>query len=129
MANLTNRQRNLLRMANQFSQNLIDNNTDSNDDNGLESNVSVDLPGVDLNAGVSFDFNGDPDNGPDNGPDEPTTLRELLFELRNEQVQVNTPAGPVSGTLIAVRENYIVLVEDDGSQVFVPVDSIEVISD
>ncbi|GAA0604102.1 hypothetical protein GCM10009001_21570 [Virgibacillus siamensis] len=130
MANLTNRQRNLLRLANQMSRNLI-NGTNTGDDNtSLNSNASIDFPGVDVDAGFNLDvdFGGDTDT-PSTPPDTPTTLREVLLDLVNEQVEVTTPFGPVTGTLIAVRENYIVLVQADGTQVLVRIEKIELVSE
>ncbi|SFB05789.1 Protein of unknown function [Lentibacillus halodurans] len=126
MANLTNRQRNLLQLANQLSQNLVDvnnTNTNTNTNSSLNNNVSIDLPGFDLNAGLNLGL------GRGNGTDTPTTLREVLMELVNEQVEVTTPFGPVSGTLIAVRDDYIVLIETNGNQVLVRIENIELVSE
>ncbi|MBT2217928.1 DUF2642 domain-containing protein [Virgibacillus dakarensis] len=122
---LTSRQANLLRVLNQLSQNIAANS-------GLNTDLSVDLPGldVDLNVGIG-DGSG---NGSGNGsetcpPTTPTTIREVLCNALNEQVQVTTPFGMVSGLLIAVRNDYIVLIESGtGDQVLVRIDKIEFIS-
>ncbi|WP_156418695.1 hypothetical protein [Lentibacillus amyloliquefaciens] len=88
MVNLTNRQRGLLRLANQLSQNLVNDNTD----NGLSHNFSVDLPGVDFDAGLNLDLgtNDETDTPADPSPSTPETLRDVLLELQNEQVEVTT---------------------------------------
>ncbi|MFD1361144.1 DUF2642 domain-containing protein [Lentibacillus salinarum] len=127
MANLTNRQRRLLQLANQLSQNLVDDSTDSS----LNNNVSIDLPGIDLNAGlnVGFGSDGGTDTPTDPAPSTPTTMRDVLLDLQNEQVEVTTPFGPVTGTLISVQNDYVVLVEADGAQVLVPMEDIELVSE
>ncbi|MFD2760010.1 DUF2642 domain-containing protein [Lentibacillus juripiscarius] len=123
---MTNRQRNLLNLVNQLSQNLI------NDTSSVNSNLSVDLPRFDFNAGVNVDV------GTGSGTDTPTepappqgpsTVREVLMNLVNEQVEVTTPFGPVSGTLLAVKNDYIVLIEADGSQALVRIPKIELVSE
>lgn len=58
-------------------------------------------------------------------PTPPTTLRTLLLSLVNEQVQITTPFDTLTGSLIAVRTDYVVLVEGDGSLVFVRIAKIE----
>ncbi len=127
---LTNRQRYLLQLTNQLSQNLITtNNTDANANNGVSNNVSIDFPGFEFNAGIDFGF----DTGAE-APSEPTptpdttSLRDVLMDLVNEQVEVTTPFGPVTGTLISVKSDYIVLIEADGSQVLVRIEKIELVS-
>ncbi|SDI86575.1 DUF2642 domain-containing protein [Natribacillus halophilus] len=62
-------------------------------------------------------------------PDQPNTLRDLLCTLVGNQVQVTTPFGEVAGTLIAVRDDYIVMVDDTGTQVLVRIDVIEAVSE
>ncbi|MTW87810.1 DUF2642 domain-containing protein [Virgibacillus dakarensis] len=126
---LTSRQANLLRVLNQLSQNIAANS-------GLNTDLSVDLPGldVDLNVGIGDGSGNGSGNGSDNGsetcpPTTPTTIREVLCNALNEQVQVTTPFGMVSGLLIAVRNDYIVLIESGtGDQVLVRIDKIEFIS-
>lgn len=118
---LTNSQTNLLGLVNQLSQNLATNN-------GLDAGLSLDLPGLDVD--VDLDINvggeGETDTTP---PDTPTTLREVLLSLVNEQVQVTTPFGTVTGTLIVVRSDYIVIIEGTGDQVLVRIDKIEFVSE
>ena len=62
-------------------------------------------------------------------PDRPNTLRDLLCTLVSDQVQVTTSFGEVAGTLIAVRGDYIVMVDDTGAQVLVRIDAIEAVSE
>lgn len=126
MPNLTNSQRNLLSLANQLSQNLIF------DTGNVNKDVSIDLPGVGVDASVDVGFDTGTGQEPNPTPPScpaPQTLKEVLRCLLNEQVEVTTPFGPVSGTLIAVKEDYIVLVEADGSQVLVRMDKIELVSE
>lgn len=125
MPSLTNRQRNLLNLINQLSQNtstVLQNRT------GFE----IDFPSVDLNVdlgGVSTSppTGTPPGNGP-TPPGTPTTMRELLMTLINEQVEVTTPFGTVSGLLLAVKDDYIVIIEN-GSQVLVRIEAIELVSE
>ncbi|WP_161493835.1 DUF2642 domain-containing protein [Virgibacillus necropolis] len=49
----------------------------------------------------------------------------MLRNLVNQQVQVTTPFGTVTGTLIAVKYNYIVISESSGNQVLVRTEKIE----
>lgn len=126
MPSLTNRQRNLLNLINQLSQNtstVLQNNT----------GLGVDLPTIDFNidlGGISTSpSTGTPPAGDDPTiPATPTTMRELLMTLVNEQVEVATPFGNVAGLLLAVRDDYIVLVED-GAQVLVRMEAIELVSE
>ncbi|QKY71112.1 DUF2642 domain-containing protein [Lentibacillus sp. CBA3610] len=131
MPNLTNRQQNLLQLANQLSQNLVNNNTGTANNVGLNKNVSLDLPGIDFDAGLNLGLGSDDRTGApaDPPPTTPTTLRDVLLGLVNEQVEVTTPFGPVTGTLIAVRDDYVVLVETDGAQALVPFENIELVSE
>ncbi len=43
-------------------------------------------------------------------------------------MQVTNAFGVVSGTLLAVQEDYIIIIEDTGSQVLVPIEEIESVS-
>lgn len=62
-------------------------------------------------------------------PETPATLRQLLSTLVGDQIQVTTPFGEVSGTLISVEDDYIVMVDDTGAQVLVRIDAIEFVSE
>lgn len=97
--------------------------------NGINS--SLNLPGLDVDLGVDIDVGGnDVDNGTDTPtPGTPTTLREVLMDLVNEQVQITTPFGAVSGTLLLVRDDYVVIVESTGAQVLVRIEKIEFVSE
>lgn len=116
MPQLTDRQRKLLRLVNRLSQNL------STDNSGID----IDLPGlgIDIDLGDS----GSSNTPPSDTPTTPTSMREVMSTLVNEQVEVTTPFGTVTGTLLAVNDDYIVLVED-GNQVLVRIEKIELVSD
>lgn len=125
---LTDRQRNLLQLINQISQNtsaVI----------GREIEHSVDLPTVDFNLDLGgLTRSTSPTTPPGDTPtppadsSEPTTLNELLSSLVNEQVEITTPYGLVSGVLLAVKDDYVVVVED-GAQVIVRIGKIELVSE
>ncbi|UJL46875.1 DUF2642 domain-containing protein [Virgibacillus sp. NKC19-16] len=130
MANLTNGQRsNVLRLINQLSQNINTNNS-----SGLSENLSINLPGFNVDAGLNLGF-GSGDDGtvtpPPNTlpPTTPTTIREVLLNLVNEQVEVSVPFGTVTGTLLLVRDDYVVIVEASGAQVLVRIENIETVSE
>lgn len=119
MPQLTNRQRYLLELLNQLSQN-------SNSDNRLNPNFSIDLPEINVDlGGINL---GGGTSTPPGQPNDPTTVREVLQNLVNEQVEVTTPFGAVTGTLIAVRDDYIVLIES-GEQVLVRIEKIELVNE
>ncbi|TFJ91330.1 DUF2642 domain-containing protein [Lentibacillus salicampi] len=127
MVNLTNRQLGLLRLSNLLTQNtLTDNNTTSNTNtnSGISENISIDLPGFDLDAGLNLDFGRNDGTGTDL-PDTPGTIRDVLLTMVNERLQVTTTSGVITGTLISVQGNYIVIIEADGSQVLVPINEID----
>ncbi|UOQ94518.1 YuzF family protein [Halobacillus shinanisalinarum] len=123
---LTNRQTNLLRLANQLSQDIISGN-------GLSSNNSLDLPGLDVDVDVDVGLGGDDTVTPSpelpTDPTTPTTIREVLLTLVNEQVAVTTPFGTVTGTLLVVRSDYIVIIESSGAQVLVRIEKVELVSE
>jgi len=126
---LTDRQRNLLTLANQLSLNLINtpgNNSSSN--SGINTDVSVDLPGLDLDVDLNLGRRR-PDPTPPTPPAPPATIREVLLSLVNEQVAITTPFDVVSGTLIAVRDDYIVVIENTGAQALIRIDKIELVSE
>lgn len=126
---LTNKQSTLLELLNQMSQNL------AADGKGVGG-----LPGIDLDIGIGSGSKPSP-TPPVTTPPEPpvttppcipctpTTLREVLLSLVNEQVQVTTPFGAITGTLIAVQDDYIVIIETSGDQVLVRIDKTELISE
>ena len=124
---LTDRQRTLLRLINQMSQNTTT-------AIGTNSGFAVDFPSVDLNVDLGGISSGRPTPTPmpptpaPIPPAVPTTMRELLFTLINEQVQVTVPFGTVSGLLLTVRDDYIVVVEA-GSQVLIRIEKIEFVSE
>ena len=125
MPQLTDRQRNLLGLINQMSQNTTT-------AIGTNSGVAIDFPSVDLNVDLGGVSIGRPTPTPipptPIPPAIPTTMRELLLTLVNEQVQVTVPFGTVSGLLLTVRDDYIVVIEA-GSQVLIRIDKIEFVSE
>ncbi|MDL4839756.1 DUF2642 domain-containing protein [Aquibacillus rhizosphaerae] len=120
---LTNRQTRLLELLNQMTQNLTTNN-------GLNTDVSLDLPGLDLDANLNV---GEGETSTPSPviptPTTPTTLREVLLSLVNEQVQITTPFGTITGTLLLVRNDYIAIIENTGDQTLVRMDKIEFVSE
>jgi hypothetical protein len=52
-----------------------------------------------------------------------------LLTLLNEQVQISTPFDTLTGTLMAVQNDYVVLVESTGSLVFVAISQIETVTE
>ncbi|GAF15561.1 hypothetical protein JCM19046_1960 [Bacillus sp. JCM 19046] len=57
----------------------------------------------------------------------PATKRGLLKSLVGEQIEASTPFGFVSGTLLSTKKDYIVLIDETETQVFVRIDKIETI--
>lgn len=121
----TERKRRLLNLVNQLTQNLPSTTNGSL----LSENVSLNLPGLGLDFDLDLGGGGGGSGSGSTPPNTPTTLRELLLSLVNEQVEVTTPFGVVTGTLIAVRDDYIVLIENTGDQVLVQIDNIELVSE
>ncbi|EQB38985.1 MULTISPECIES: DUF2642 domain-containing protein [Virgibacillus] len=121
---LTNGQRSLLELLNQLSQNLANSS-------GINSDVSLNLPGIGVDVGLDLGGTGSTGDTGDNGgtPDTPTTIRDVLLGLVNEQVELTTPFGMVTGTLLAVRDDYVVVIENTGSQALVRIDKIEFVSE
>ncbi|MFB5189395.1 DUF2642 domain-containing protein [Alicyclobacillus fastidiosus] len=58
-------------------------------------------------------------------PAEPLTLRQALLRLLNENVVITTPFEPVTGTLIAVEDDYVAVVEPTSNLVLIPIRKIE----
>ena len=95
--------------------------------NQLSLNLASNRQNADSSAntsGIDIDFDFDIGGGSGFPPscDTPTTFRELLLTLVNEQVQVTTPFGAVTGILLVVEDDYIVIVENAGEQVLVAID-------
>ncbi len=66
-----------------------------------------------------------------NGPTPPNgtgTIRDVLLGLVGQPVTVTTPFGVITGTLLTVQTDYIVIIEDTGSQVLVRIAEIEAVS-
>ncbi len=110
-------------MLNQMTQNLVNNN-------GQDLDFSIDLPGLDVDVDIDIDKgDGGTDTPTTPTPTNPTTLRDVLLDLVNEQVEVTTPFGTVTGTLLAVRENYIAIIDSTGNTVLVRIEKIEFVSE
>lgn len=128
VANLTDRQRNLLGLLTLLSQNLTNNNSTDNTNDGstLSNNFSLNLPGfnLDLDQSLNLDFG----FGRGSNPSTPTSIRDVLLGLVNEQVQVTTPFDTISGTLLNVQDDYITMIEDTGAQVLTRIENIELVS-
>jgi len=80
-------------------------------------------------------------NDPSNRPEEegseyevckdrntPETIIDVLCSFINDQIEVTTPFGVVTGTLLDVNRNYIVLLENNGDQVLVRTEKVESVS-
>ncbi len=100
--------------------------------NGQNTNALVGSAGVDVNVDLgsgNIPCIPDTPTPPVVPPETPTTIRDVLFDLVNEQVQVTTPFGVVTGTLLSVKTDYIVVIDTSGDQVLVRIDKIEFISE
>lgn len=63
------------------------------------------------------------------GPEEDYQgLINLLTPLLNTSVTIDTAAGPIFGTLVAIGLDYIEIVETDGSIVLIPFDQVLLVS-
>ncbi|GIO60731.1 hypothetical protein [Paenibacillus cineris] len=62
---------------------------------------------------------------PDTGP---TGIVALLMARMNSRVTLETPVGTIFGTLILIGEDYVQILEDDGSIVLIPVRSLLAVS-
>jgi len=89
--------------------------------NNSLGNISLDLPGLDLNLNLPIIGTGS------STPSTPNDLRSHLLTLVNEQVEIITPGDTNTGTLAAVKSDYIVLIENTGTTVFIPISSIETV--
>ena len=108
--------------------NIIRQLSSANLTNGSTGGASVTLPSFtgSLDLG-SMDLGGFTiGNG---GSSNPTTAARLLNSLMNETISVTVPFQTITGTLIAIRSDYIVLVESDGSIVEIPIENIEFVSE
>src|SRR5699024_3695134 len=116
---LTDRQRDLLNFLNQLSQSISN--------SGLNNDFSLNLPG--LNVDFDVDVGGTGGGTSPTPPNTPSTIRDVLMNAINEQVQLTTPFDTLTGTLIAVKNDYVVLVENNGDQTLVRIDKIEFVSE
>lgn len=102
---------------------------------GLNTDLSLDLPGFDFDLGIGVGGGGGTGTNPPSTPptntntNTPQTLRDVLMNLVNEQVEITTPFGIVSGTLLAVKSDYIVVIENTGDQALVRIEKIELVSE
>ncbi|MEW9677363.1 DUF2642 domain-containing protein [Lentibacillus sp. L22] len=118
---LTDRQRDLLNYLNQLSQSLAN--------SGLNNDFSLNLPGLNVDFDVDVGRNRSGGGTSPTPPNTPKTMRDVLINAINEQVQITTPFDTVTGTLIAVKNDYVVLVENTGEQTLVRIDKIEFVSE
>lgn len=103
----------LLRRLNALSQNLTTTTTTAGSDL-----LDLSLPGLNLDINL-------PDLGLI-GTTTPTSIRSLLSSLVGEQVLIATPYDPqLSGTLLSVESDYVILVQTDGSLDYVNISKIE----
>ncbi|WP_059103230.1 DUF2642 domain-containing protein [Shouchella shacheensis] len=65
----------------------------------------------------------------DDGGSGTSALRDLLETLVAQQIEVTTPFGVVSGTLVLVQNDFIVMVDDTGTQVLVRLAKIESVNE
>lgn len=110
LASLTRQARlDLLRRILQISENSTTANLNAN------ANLSIDLPGIDLDINLPVPGTGT------SSPTAPSSLRTTLLRNLDQEVIIETSSGAdVIGTLIAVENDYIVLVEaGTGSLTFV----------
>ncbi|SHH10873.1 DUF2642 domain-containing protein [Virgibacillus chiguensis] len=59
----------------------------------------------------------------------PSTVREALLELLNQNVQLTTNFGMITGTVSQVKNDYTVITEDTNAQVLVPIYNVELLSE
>ncbi|MDY7043819.1 MULTISPECIES: DUF2642 domain-containing protein [unclassified Virgibacillus] len=59
----------------------------------------------------------------------PSKIKQVLLNLINEQVQITTAFGMVTGTVDQVKNDYTVIIEGSGDQVLVRLYKIELISE
>ena len=113
---LSKKQSTLIGLLNQISQSLANHDTSTS-----VAGIDIDLGG---NRFPSISFPSCPPT-----PDTPTTLQEVLLSMVNEQVQITTPFGAVTGTILSVNQDYVILFENSGDQVLIRIDKIEFISE
>ncbi|WP_085523142.1 DUF2642 domain-containing protein [Tuberibacillus sp. Marseille-P3662] len=118
------RQRVLLTLLNQISQNL--GNLNTNASNTTNSNISIDFPGIDVDVSLP-DLNPSTPSTPSDP--QPDTIREVLLNLLNQQVEVTLAFDTITGTLSSVQDDYVVIIEGDGSLVLVPINQIELVNE
>ncbi|WP_167527290.1 hypothetical protein [Paenibacillus cellulositrophicus] len=71
----------------------------------------------------------DPGPGPDPAPGTgPTGIVALLTPRINTRVTLETPVGTIFGTLILIGEDYVQVLEPDGSNVLIPFRSLLAVS-
>lgn len=58
----------------------------------------------------------------------PRSIRQVLLQFLNQPVTIVTPFDTVSGTLIAVKLDYVVLVNGAGNLILVPINKVESVS-
>ncbi|MBB3908955.1 hypothetical protein [Anoxybacteroides rupiense] len=83
---------------------------------GIDVSAMLDLLGINFNVSI--------------GTSSSSLLSPNgLAQYLNNEIAVTTPSEVISGTLIAIQTNYIVMVEFDGSLVLIPIDKIEAVTE
>lgn len=118
---LTKGRKDLLNYLNQLSQSISN--------SGLNNDFSLNLPGIDVDFDVDVGGSNSDGGTSPTPPNTPKTLSDVLTNALNDQVQLTTPFDTVTGTLIAVKDDYVVLVDNNGDQTVVRIDKIESISE
>src|SRR5690625_4485904 len=95
----------------------------------LADNDPLTSSGQGVNVGIDLGLGGGKKPDKPCIPSTPTTLKEVIKSLVNEQIQVTTPFGEVTGTLIAVKDDYIVIIDMMRDQTLVRIDKIELINE
>ncbi|GEO24329.1 hypothetical protein AAC03nite_01140 [Alicyclobacillus acidoterrestris] len=61
-------------------------------------------------------------------PAEPASIRQVLLNNLNQNVVISTAFEPVTGTIIAVERDYVVVVETTSNVVLIPIAQIEAVT-
>src|SRR5690625_2520442 len=59
---------------------------------------------------------------------QPQSITDILCNIISEQLEVTTPFGVLTGILLDVKNDYIIVLEDNGDQVLVRTGEIESVS-
>lgn len=56
-------------------------------------------------------------------------FRNYLLTLQSQEVRITTSSEEFSGILLAVKSDYVVFIENQGSQVLIPISRIRTVSE